>query len=243
MRWLIGTAIVVAAAVVAAAASKLVRRVLSKRQSGNRAASLADPASTIVFSLVLGGGLMAGLGYASPENVRDLPRTIIDFVPRALVALIVVLIGSAVGTLAANLVGEAVVRGTGRPQPVVARATRILIVVLSVVFGVSQLGIDTRILDLLVAAAVWCSIGTIAALTVLGGREVSAEVASGRYVKRIVAIGDRVTVHDVTGEVTAVHGATVELRVDDTDARVHLAHRHVLAGPIRIERPQSDTTR
>lgn len=234
MRWLIGLGIVVGAVLVATAVSKVVGSTLASSKRAERTRSLADAAGKVVFSVVLGVGLMIGLGVASPDDVRDLPGTIIGYVPRLLVALIVVLLGSAVATVIANGVGEALVRATGRPQPVVVRATRLVVIVLTTVLAISQIGINTEILDTLVAAAIWSIAVSIGLVTVVGSRDIAAHVSSGRYVKRIVNVGDVISVGDVSGTVVALHGATVEVQ-EPGGARVHLAHARLLDGPLRIE--------
>ncbi len=241
VRWLIGLAIVVAAVVVASVASKVVTRVLGSPSRPERLRTLADATGKVVFSVLLGVGLMTGLGVASPDDVRDLPGTIIGYVPRLLVALIVVLLGSAVATIVANAVGEALVRATGRPQPVVVRATRIAVIALSAVLAISQIGINTRVVDTIVAATIWSIAVTVGLLTVAGGRDVATHLSSGRYVRRVVQAGDEVDVGGVQGRVVAVHGVTIEIEETASGTRVHLPHRVVLEGPLRIA-PRPTTT-
>jgi hypothetical protein len=251
MRWLIGLGIVIAAVVVAGIVSKIVKKVMGSVDRPERVRSLAPAAASAVSSILLGIGLMVGLGVASPKDVEGLPGDIIGFIPRLLVALIVVLLGSAMATLVANVVGEAAVRATGRPQPLLARLTRTVVVALAAVLGISQVGIDTRVIDLVVAAAVWGVAGTVAALTILGGREIAAEISAGRYLKRIVNVGDTITVttngEAISGTVSSVHGATVEIETARTVGPdgvaqvsvVHLPHRRILEGPLHLHRRES----
>jgi hypothetical protein len=250
MRWLIGLGIVIVAVVIAGVVSKIIKSIMGGVDRPERVRSLAPAAASAVSSILLGIGLMVGLGVASPKDVEDLPGDIIGYIPRLLVALIVVLLGSAIATLVANLVGEAAVRATGRPQPLIARITRIVVIALTSVLAVSQVGINTRVIDLVTAAAVWGVAGTVAALTVLAGREITAEISAGRYLKRIVTTGDHVTVNvngeAVSGTVSAVHGATVEIETARTEgpdgvtvvSTVHLPHRRVLDSAIHLRRPQ-----
>jgi hypothetical protein len=255
MRWLIGIGIVIVGVIVAGIVSKIVKKVMGSPDRPERLRSLAPAAASAISSILLGIGLMVGLGVASPKDVENLPGDIIGYIPRLLVALIVILLGSALATLVGNLVGEAAVRATGKPQPLLARITRTVVVALATVLAISQIGIDTRVIDLIVAAAVWGVAGTVAALTVLGGREIAGEISAGRYMKRIISVGDRITINSggeaVSGTVVSVHGATVEVETARTVGPdgvthvsvVHMPHRRLLEGPLHVSRNEAPPTK
>ena len=236
MRWLIAAGVLLAAVLAATVVSGYVRRWLERPTGDARRQQVAEPVSRVLYSLLLAGGLVAALGIASPDSLDPLPADFIAFLPRLLIAGLLLLLGGTVATMAANAVGSSLVRSTGKPQPALTRLVRLAVMVVVAVLAVSQLGVNTRIIDTIVEAVVFGLSAALVLLVGFGGRTVAGDVAAGRYVRKLVKVGDQVTVGEVQGIVTAVHGVTVELAGPD-GASLHLPHHQLLAGPLRIERP------
>ena len=246
VRWLIATAVVVGGVIVAGVIAKLARRLVDnpKRPPAQRA--LADPVGSVAFALVLAGFLVAALGVGDKESLKTLPHSLVAFLPKLLVALVIILVGSAMATLAANAVGAAIINATGSPQPAMTRVVRSLLVAVFAILAVSQLGVNTRVVDTLVAGMVFGTAASMALLVGLGGRSIAADLAAGRYLRRIVRPGDRIEVEsggpELRGVVRKIHGATVELGVESAesaDVVRHVPSHALLREVLRIERPNS----
>lgn len=244
MRWLIAVGIVVGGVVIAGIVAKLARRLLDnpKRPAAQR--TLAEPVGSVAFALVLAGFLVAALGVGDKESLRTLPHSLVAFLPKLLVALVILLVGSAMATLAANALGAAIIKATGSPQPAMTRVVRSLLVAVFAILAVSQLGVNTHVVDTLVAGMVFGTAAAMALLVGLGGRTIAADLAAGRYLRRIVRVGDRIEVEsaspELRGVVRKIHGATVELDVDEpgsTEIIRHVPSTALLRDVLRIERP------
>jgi Mechanosensitive ion channel len=235
MRWLIALGVLIGAIVVATVVSGFVRRLLDKPGADERRRQLAEPASRLLYSLLLAAGLVGALGVASPENLKPLPGNIIAFLPKLIIAMLLMILGGTVATMTANAVGTSLTKSTGKPQPALTRVVRSAVMAVITILAVSQLGVNTTVIDTIVTATVFGIAAALVLLIGLGGRNVANEVASGRYVRKLIRVGDRISCGEITGTVTAVHGVTTELE-DGTGAVLHVPHAQLLSGALRIDR-------
>ena len=188
----------------------------------------------MVFSAFLVAGLTTALGFVNTEARDQIPQDLVDYIPSMLSAAIV-LIGS---NVLAQLVQTALERTVGRMgspalrnAPAIARST---ILAFGGILAAAQLGVDTTIINIAVAALLF-SIGLGAALMIgLGSRDVSGEVAAGRAVRRMVAPGDHIEAGDISGEVLAIQSVAVEVATDD--GAVLLPHSRLLGHSFSVRR-------
>lgn len=237
MRWLIAAAVLIVSIGIGSFAGARVRRFLSNPARSERHHELANPAGSFVFSMLLATGLVIALGIGSPESLDPLPGDLIAFLPKVLVAGLMLLAGTTAGQLVGNALGRTLLRATGRPQPQIVRLIRAAITGAAAILAVSQLGINTRIVDMIVAGLVFSLAGSITLLTGLGGRDVAKELAAGRYVARILSAGDHIVTQGpdgaIEGTVVRVHSVTVELKGDE-GVVVHVPHGLLLRAPLSI---------
>jgi hypothetical protein len=256
VRWLIALAVVVGGFIVGGAVSSIFRRALENPKRDERIRNLAGPAASLVFGLIVSLALVAALGVGDPDSLKPLPGNLIAFVPKVIIAALFFIAGSAVSSLVANAVATSVLKATGKPQPQLARLVRSVVTAIFVLLSISQLGINTKIVDLLVTGVIACIALSIALMTGLGSRHVAANVAAGRYLRRLLRAGDVVesepsdSLGKISGTVVSVHGATVEFSAPDAtppEGRqiiVHVPNALLLQSVLRIQREQpvpSDT--
>jgi hypothetical protein len=132
-------------------------------------------------------------------------------------------------------VAQATARTTGQPRPALARIAKLVVLTGVGILAASQLGINTTIINITVAAFMFGLAATTAMLIGLGGRDVARHVSAGRVLRRLVSTGDTIEVDDIAGVVVAIHPATIEV-VLPSGVRVHLPHAGVLAAPFRTSR-------
>lgn len=165
--------------VVGALAGRAVRVLMTRR------ASLADVAPA-AGALVLWGSVAAGLALAlatiSPETLRPLPSRILEWLPNAVVAGVVLIAGRVLGVTAGVALGRMTERATGRPQATVQAAVRWSVTGAALLVALGQVGVDTTVLNLLVGVTAAAVALTLAGLAVAGGREVAAQLAAGRAI-------------------------------------------------------------
>ncbi len=242
MRWLIALGVVIAGGLVASFVSARVRSILSKPNRPDKVRDLAEPLAKIVFPIVFGGFVIVALGIGDPESLATLPKSIVAFVPKLLIAVLFVLGGGAVATLASNAVGAAVLKATGTPQPQIARLVRTVVSGIFSLLAVGQIGIDTKIVDLITMGVIGSISLAIALLTGLGGRGTAAEIAAGRFLSKIIRKGDRIQ-SDAMPEfsqpllVHKLHGAMIEVTLpDEPGTTLFIPNSQLTAAPLRVSK-------
>ena len=224
---------------VGAIGGRIVRNVLAK-SSREPVRSAAPPVASLVFSVAFIVGLVVALGIVNPDSRDTILDDLVDFLPRALAAAIVVIGGNIVAALARTATQRAL-RGAGVAERFGPTAVRVAIMAFAVILGAAQLGIDTTIINIAAAALLFGAAATRALLVGLGGRSVAAEIAAGRAWRRSLQVGDRVRAGglgdgEIEGVVIEIHPTAVEL---DCVGRTLLVPNSALLGVV-VERRRSD---
>lgn len=210
MNWLIACAVIVAAVVIGAGVSAQIRRFLSRPSGPEGVRSFAEPAGTLAFTAVLTAGLIAALGQIAPNSLDSLPEDVIAFIPKLLTAMLFLLVGNAATTLVTTAIGSSLLKASGKPQHQITRLVRGVLLGVFAVLSVSQLGVNTKIVDTIVSAVAFGTAGAVALLTAVGGRYLAEQIAAGRYLRRILRPGDLIRGDLIpTGIVQSLHGGSV----------------------------------
>lgn len=233
--WLVVAGLIVGSLLLGAIVSRVVYRLLSAEGRPTTLASAASPISSTVFWGFVVAGLLGALGVIQPDTLDQMSADIVDFVPRVIAAAVLVIAARVIAEFVKSTVGPTMGRMPTHVQRQVLNAIDFVILGVGVLLAVNQLGIDTTIVNIAVAAFLFSLALSFALLVGLGGRGVASEVAAGRAVKRIVKIGDEIEVGGASGVITAMHPTLVELA--DADGRVEMiAPSTLLSGGLRIQR-------
>lgn len=239
MEWLWAGVAIVSGFVVGTIVSKATKRSFEKR--GGQIADFAAAAASLAFSLVLVAGLLVALGFVQPDSLSKLRDDTIDYLPRVLSALIVVILGGVVGTIASTAARESIGRSLGRLGEQIPQLIKAIITMFAAILAASQLGIDTTVINIVVAAMVAGLALAFALVVGFGSRPVAAEIASGRALRRLLSPGDSIDGAIASGTVLAMHPTAVEI---DEQGAIALVPNSVLAdSSFRILRAETlDTT-
>jgi len=214
MEWLWAGVAIFGGFVAGAVLSQVARRMLLRR--GKRMAQLAPAASSLAFSLALVVGLLIALGFVQPDSLEKLRDDTIEYLPRAISAVIVVILGSVIGTIVSTAVREAIGRSMGRLGDQIATVLKGGVTAFAAILAASQLGIDTTIINIAVAAAGFGLALAFALVVGFGSRPVATEIATGRALRRLVNAGDAIHSSVASGRVIAMHPTAVEIEADGT---------------------------
>lgn len=234
-KWILLAAFLVGGLIVGITISRLIFRALAKETRPKPLRDAAAPLSSLFLWAGVIGGLIGALGVISPEALDQLPRDLIAFLPRLLSAAIIVIMANVMSSFALTALGPALSRASATVQRQISMAVRGGIVALAGLLAVSQLGIETTVLNLGVAAVFFALAASFALLVGLGGRGIAAEVAATRVLRRQLHAGDQIGIDDVRGVVVAVHPTTVEIQTG-TGQRVLLPSSQVTGSRLIIER-------
>lgn len=235
-EWIAAAIAVVAGIVIGQIAGRIVRRVLSHQRQPEAIRQVAGSIGGFVLALCIAAGLVTAVGIVSPDQLETMPRGLVNYLPRVIVAGIMILIGNVAASVIGLVVGRSLHQAAGEERPGPVKIVKGVVVGAAVILAVGQLGVDTTIVNLAVAALLFTAGLTFTLLTASGGRDVARNVAAGRYVRRIVPVGAEL-VSPVAGVVVKLHPATVEIRRAD-GVTVHLPSAELLAAPIEFRRPE-----
>lgn len=254
--WLAALIAIVGGLVLGSIAGRITQQVLGREGRPEQLRNVASPLGSLVFSVLIIAGLVTGLGFINAEARDQIPRDLVDFLP-ALLSAIIVVIGA---NIVAQLVESTLVRTTARlsgPARNVPTIVRYVILGFGAILAAAQLGIDTTVINIAVAALLFSAGLALALMVGFGSRAVSSEVAAGRALRRTVSVGDHITiapiagassgdadagadpapdVDPVAGSIVAIGSVTIELDRGDGGGTVLIPNSQVLGSHISIRR-------
>lgn len=231
--WIVAVVVIVVCVVVGSILAPLVRKFLAKPDRPDAIREVAPAVASFVFWLFVVFGVLFALAQSSPGSLDHIPASIIAYVPKVVVAGVLIIAGKVVGTLLGMTVGRAILKATGDRRPSVERLVSMTVMGLAALIGVGQVGINTTIVNLVLAAFLTCLALSAAFLVGFGGRDISRHVAAGRYLRGVVQPGWMVRTGDQTGRVIAVRPASVELQLTDGSI-VFVPNSEVLASNLYV---------
>lgn len=230
--WLWAGVAVIVGFVLGTIMSQIVKRTFLRR--GKRMAQLAAAASSLTFSLVVVIGLLVALGFVQPDSLEQLRDDTIEYLPRALSAIIVVILGSVIGTIVSTGVREAIGRTMGRLGDQIATVLKGGVTAFAAILAASQLGIDTTVINIFVAAVCGGAALGFALIVGLGSRPVATEIANGRALRRLIATGDTIESGTTSGQIVALHPTAIEIEHDG--ARALVPNSEIAEAGFRLQR-------
>lgn len=233
--WILVAAFLLGGIVLGAVTSRLVLRMLTGPGRPQPVQDSARPLANLGFWVGVTAGLLAALGVIQPSALTQMQTDFIDFLPRLLSAAVFLIIGNVASSFVQAGLAQVLARASAAVQRNVVNTTRLVIMAFAALLAITQLGVNTDLLNLAVAAILFGLAGGFALLVGLGGRSVAGEVAASRALRRLVAEGDRVSVGLGSGRVVGLHPTALELETDD-GGRLLVPSSHLLSGPVTIER-------
>jgi small-conductance mechanosensitive channel len=182
------------------------------------------PASTVIGSIVF--WLVFLLFFTAATETLGLPvlatwlSGVSYYLPRILVAALIVFAGLLAGNLAREAV-SATARSAGLAYgELLGRAVYVIVLMIAVVTGVDQLGVESRFLTLMIAIVIGALIGGAALAFGLGSRTTVSNIIAAHYLRQVYRIGDHVRIGTVHGRIVEIRPTCVILEGLDSRALV-----------------------
>jgi small-conductance mechanosensitive channel len=158
----------------------------------------------IVFWLLMSVFVMAAFSILGLESVSLAMREVVNYIPKVLVATVVVVVGLLAATFVRGVVATSADRVGLSYAEYLAAGCYWVLSILTFIAAFNQLGIQFALLEKLILIG---SAGLAAGFALafgLGGRDVMAGILSGYYVRQRVQAGDTVSVAGLEGTVREV---------------------------------------
>ncbi len=241
--WIIVAGAISAGFVVGMIVSRLIVVMLGAPTRPEPLQQAAGPLSSLGLWTCVIIGLLVALGIMAPDALSEMPKDLIAFLPKLLSAAIVVIAANVLSAFATAALAKALGRASSTVQRQAVSITRASIMALAVLIAVPQLGIDTTVINLGVAAVFFGLAASFTLLVGLGGRNVASQVASTRAVKRMVQTGDEVALPggdraSVDGTVIALHPTAVEVETS-SGRKMLVPSSRFLAETVTIKRSET----
>ena len=154
-----------------------------------------------------------------------------QFLPRLLLATIIVLAGVLAGRLARDTIAAAVTAGGLAFGRALGRGAQIAIVTAAVVTAVDQIGIDSGFFTSAVLITIGALLGGTALAFGFGARASAANIIALHYVRQRYRVGQTIRVGDAQGVITEIGTTEVVIDTGDTQVQVpgHLFARQATA--------------
>ena len=177
-------------------------------------------AGAVVFYAVLALAIIAALGPLGLDFLAATVNKIILYAPRALVAVLTLVLGTSAANFLAQLAGRELPEvGVNRTGPLRA-LVRFTVIFVSAILAAAVLGIDVTILIVVTIIGLGGAVLAAALAMGLGLRGISQNVAASRYVSEGIAEGDEISLNGISGTVERIGHAMTTVR--SRDGRVFL---------------------
>ena len=213
--WVLVIIALVAGLLVGLVASRIVHGLVGSPKRPEPIQRAAKPLASLALAFGIVAGLVVALGIVQPDSLDKLRSDAIDFIPKVMTAAIIIIVANVASAFATSAMAQAMGRMPIQTQRQAQTAVKVAIVTLAALLAVSQLGVNTDIVNMGVAAVFFGIAASLTLLVGLGGNGVAREVAATRALRRLVSNGDTVRVGDVTGVVVSVHPTAVEISAGD----------------------------
>lgn len=207
-------------------AGRLLRNWLGESDSPRRRESAAT-ISRLVFWSATAVGLVLAVAVVDDAALEDLRHRLGDALPGYLIAFLIVIAGYAASVVVAAMVGQSARKATGVRQRGLERALQAVILGTAIVVALTELGVESSMLVVLLVVVVGTPALAVALLSALGGREVAMQLAAGRALRHQLRAGRHLVCDGASGRIVVAHATAVELEQDD-GTRIHLPNRTLL---------------
>jgi len=193
----------------------LIQRVYQRYgvESPARALASARVLGEIVFWVVMLFFLTAAIHMLGVESFTAWMNRVVSYLPTLVVGALIILTGVLLSNLARDLVMAATPVDPGSRR-LLGRTVQVSILVLAVVIGAGQIGINTTFLIIIASVLLATVLGGLALAMSLGSRSYVANLIGMRYLRDSYRVGQRIRVGDAEGRILEFTPTGVVLETD-----------------------------
>jgi hypothetical protein len=209
----------------------------SSSDSGWITPTSAAAISGASFWLVVLMAVVISLRMLGVGEFSDLIEGVADFVPRLLVAVVIVGIGHLLGLLARALVAR--MSDTMLPDSHIPRLVHGAVLVFALLIALQQLNVNITFVTQLILTLVVVFLGGLTLAFALGARTHVSNLL-GRAELRRYAIGEQIRIDDIEGVIVHIHGTGVDVATQDGMVSIP-ASRFAEVAVLRIPETESES--
>lgn len=147
----------------------------------------------------------------------------VSYLPSMLAGILIIILGVALSRLLRSLVEAAAVTAHISQAQLLGRSVQILMVTVSIIVGVTQLGIDVSFITTVTAIALAAIFGSIGLAFGLGARNHVSNLVTMQQLRKIFKVGDEIRLEQIDGRILEFTQTMVILETRDGNACVPAA--------------------
>ena len=197
--------------------------------------SLSDVIPRVVYFLLLfllARSLADTVGLTAISNAIG---SFLGFVPNMIAAILILLVGSALGRFAGTAVTRSAEDSGLDFAPALGRVLSAVVIFVAVIMAMAQLRLDTDIVRLVTALSLAGAALAFGLCFGLGSRTLVSNILAGLYVKRLFVPGTEIEVDGLRGVVASV--STTSTILEQEGQEFVLANQTLLAENTTVYRP------
>lgn len=196
--------------------------------------SLSDVIPRVVYFLLLFLFARSLADTVGLTAISEAIGTFLGFVPNMVAALLILLVGSAVGRFAGNTVARSAESSGLDFAPALGRVLSAVVLFVAVIMAMAQLRIDTEIVRLVTALSMAGAALAFGLCFGLGSRTLVSNILAGLYVKRLFAPGTEIEIGGHRGVVASI--TTTSTVLEQGGQELVLANQTLLAEEATVHR-------
>lgn len=232
-QWIIAFIVAASGLLLGEIAGRVTRATMSRADRSTHVREMARPVGSFLFWTGTTVGLFVAVASSSPSTLRRVPTTMVDHLPNLLAAGLFLIGGYALSWGLSAMVGQSALRASGTRHRSLERALRFSVLAAAGALALSQLGVDTTILALVLVILLAAPALAIALLAAFGGRDVASNLSAGRALRAQLQVGRHLESVVGSGLIVAIHPVTVEL-LGEHGEEVHVPMRLLLDQPFAV---------
>lgn len=181
---------------------------------------LERPASELIGSIIY--WLVFLVFFAAATETLGLPVIatwlggVSTYLPRILVGVLILLGGFLAGSLAQDAITSAAHAANIAYSVLLGRLAYAAILLVAVVTGIDQIGIESRFLTLAIAIIVGSLVGAAALAFGLGARTAVSNIIASHYLRQIYKVGQLIKIGEAEGKISEITNTVVILENSNT---------------------------
>jgi len=171
--------------------------------------------SSIFYWLVLIFFLVAAVEVLGLQVISDMLHQAVRYIPHVFVATLIIFTGIFLGDFLRNWVMKIALRARVSRADLLGRTVQVLLVIISVLLAIDQLGIDSRVLILLLVITLGSIFAGAALAFGLGAGPMVSNIIACHYLQRHYEVGQRIRIGQMEGSITAITRTAVILETTE----------------------------
>lgn len=155
----------------------------------------------------------AAIDTLSVPFAAELLPSVAHFLPKVLLALVLVFAGASLGSLAHHWTSEIAAKAGMSNPGMLGRAAQAGILAVALIVAVQQIGVEGSIFVSMTTVILASTLGGMALAFGLGSSSVVANIMASYYVSKALSVGDRVRIGKIEGTVREITSTSIVMDV------------------------------